>query len=136
MSIQESGENGSFMVTIWLLSKYGVVLMVALSLLSEQYEGSFLATKLCSQTTPVKNNPPEEEAAASRAPIPCVPWPRRIRKLDGEPLTGRQALAHDHGAVQALPRSPLGWVAWDVMSLLQMGKLRQPGGGRVSWDGF
>lgn len=73
MSIQESRENGSFMVMIWLLSKYSVILMVALSLLSEQYEGSFLATKLCSQTTPVKNNPPEEEEAASRALLPLVP---------------------------------------------------------------
>lgn len=79
MSIQESGENGSFMVMIWLLSKYSVILTVALSLLSQQYEGSFLATKLCSQTTPVKNNSPEEEEAASRALLPCVPWPHQIR---------------------------------------------------------
>lgn len=79
MSAQERRENGSFMVTIWLLSKYGVILMVALSLLSEQCEGSFLATKLCSQTTRLKNTappPPEEEEEASTAPLPLVPWPR------------------------------------------------------------
>lgn len=103
MSIQESRENGSFMVMIWLLSKYSVILMVALSLLSEQYEGSFLATKLCSQTTPVKNNPPEEEEAASRAPLLHVPWPRRIRELDGERLAGCQTLAHGWDAMQVLP---------------------------------
>ena len=118
MSIQESGENGSFVVTIWLLSKYGVILTVALSLLSEQYEGSFLATKLCSQTIPVKNNPPEEEEAAARAPLPCVPWPRSICKLDGGHLTGRQALAHGCGAVQALSWSLVGWVAWDMVTVL------------------
>lgn len=105
------------MVTIWLLSKYGVILTVALSLLSEQYEGSFLATKLCSQTTPVKNNSPEEEEVASRAPISCVPWPHRICKLEGERLTGRQALADGRGAMPVLPQSPLGCVAWDMITV-------------------
>lgn len=106
--MRESRESGSVMVPIWLLSKYSAILTVALSLLSQQYEGSFLATKLCSQTTPVKNKPLEEEEAVSEAPLLRVPWPCCSQELGGEDLRRWQASAHGRGAMRALPCCSLG----------------------------
>lgn len=90
--------------------------MVALSLLSEQYEDSFLATKLCSQTTPLKNNPPEKKEAASKALLLVfVPWAHSIHSLSAECPTGQQVLVHGHGVMPALPCSLMAWIAWGVI---------------------
>lgn len=92
--------------------------MVALSLLSEQYEDSFLATKLCSQTTPVKNNPPEKKEAASKALLPvCVPWPHSIHSCSAECPAGQRVPVHGRGVTPALPWSLLAWVSRGVITV-------------------
>eukprot|EP00075_Anas_platyrhynchos_P002834 XP_005025402.3 pre-B-cell leukemia transcription factor 1 isoform X1 [Anas platyrhynchos] len=63
MSVPESGESGSLLVMIWLLSKYRVILTLALSLLAEQHEGSFLATK-----PGFSNNTGEKQPPGNTAP--------------------------------------------------------------------
>jgi len=127
------------MVTIWLLSKYSVILTVALSLLSVQYEGSFLATKLCSQTTPVKNNPPEEEEAASRARLLHVPWPRCVRERDGERLTGQTDGAYPRSwgrASAALVPPGVGHLGGDHCPFCRWVNRGRLGQGRVPWGGL
>lgn len=82
MSARESGESGSLLVMIWLLSKYRVILTLALSLLAEQREGSFLATKPGFSNNTGEKQPPGNTAPGGRrgrmeSALQHLPWAQK-----------------------------------------------------------